>query len=56
MWIATTALLLLALTGVAYVLRTALVGALRERGYDGQRLHAILSANWLRILREVFAV
>jgi membrane dipeptidase len=34
----------------------ALVGALRERGYDGQRLDAILSANWLRILRGVFAV
>ena len=30
MWIATTALLLLALTGVAYVLRTALVGGLRS--------------------------
>ncbi len=29
----------------------ALVSALRERGYDGERLDAILSANWLRILR-----
>jgi membrane dipeptidase len=29
-----------------------LVNALRERGYDGQRLEAILSENWLRILRE----
>jgi membrane dipeptidase len=29
----------------------ALVAALRSRGYDGQRLEAILSANWLRILR-----
>jgi membrane dipeptidase len=33
----------------------ALVGALRERGYDGERLDAILSANWLRILRGAFA-
>jgi membrane dipeptidase len=30
----------------------ALVTALRERGYDGERLEAITSANWLRILRE----
>jgi membrane dipeptidase len=29
-----------------------LVTALRERGYDGRRLEAILSANWLRILRD----
>jgi membrane dipeptidase len=29
----------------------ALVSALRERGYDGERLGAILSANWLRVLR-----
>ena len=29
----------------------ALVNALRERGYDGERLAAILSANWLRVLR-----
>ena len=29
----------------------ALVAALHRRGYDGQRLDAILSANWLRILR-----
>jgi membrane dipeptidase len=29
----------------------ALVAALRTRGYDGQRLDAILSGNWLRILR-----
>jgi membrane dipeptidase len=28
-----------------------LVSALRERGYDGERLDAILSANWLRVLR-----
>jgi membrane dipeptidase len=33
----------------------ALVDALRERGYHGERLEAILSANWLRILRGVFA-
>jgi microsomal dipeptidase-like Zn-dependent dipeptidase len=32
------------------------VGALRVRGFDGERLDALLSANWLRILREVFAV
>ena len=30
----------------------ALLAALRERGYDGDRLDAILSANWLRVLRE----
>ena len=30
----------------------SLVGALRERGYDGDRLEAITSGNWLRILRE----
>jgi membrane dipeptidase len=30
----------------------ALVTALGERGYDGPRLEAILSGNWLRILRE----
>jgi membrane dipeptidase len=29
-----------------------LVTALRERGYDGPLLEAILSGNWLRILRE----
>jgi microsomal dipeptidase-like Zn-dependent dipeptidase len=29
----------------------ALVAALRSRGYDGHRLDAILSTNWLRILR-----
>jgi membrane dipeptidase len=29
-----------------------LVTALRGRGYDGQRLEAIMSGNWLRILRE----
>jgi membrane dipeptidase len=28
-----------------------LVAALRKRGYDGDRLEAILSANWLRVLR-----
>ena len=28
------------------------VAALRRRGYDGQRLEALLSRNWLRILRE----
>jgi membrane dipeptidase len=33
----------------------ALVGALRDRGYDGERLDGILSANWRRILRQVFA-
>jgi membrane dipeptidase len=30
----------------------ALVAALRRRGYDGERLEAILSRNWLRVLRE----
>ena len=30
----------------------ALVAALRERGYDGERLEAIKSGNWLRALRE----
>jgi membrane dipeptidase len=30
----------------------ALVTALQKRGYDGDRLHAIMSANWLRVLRE----
>jgi membrane dipeptidase len=30
----------------------SLVAALRRRGYDGQRLEALLSRNWLRILRE----
>lgn len=29
----------------------ALVVALRRRGYDAERLEAILSANWLRVLR-----
>ena len=29
----------------------ALAGALEQRGYDGERLEAILSANWLRVLR-----
>jgi len=29
-----------------------LVSALRERGYDGERLDAITSGNWLRVLRE----
>jgi membrane dipeptidase len=33
----------------------ALVTALRERGYDGARLEAITSENWLRILRETLA-
>jgi membrane dipeptidase len=28
----------------------ALVGALRRRGYDGERLEAILNANWMRVL------
>jgi membrane dipeptidase len=32
----------------------ALVSALRGRGYDGERLEAILSANWLRLLRAAF--
>jgi membrane dipeptidase len=30
----------------------SLVSVLRERGYDGQQLEAIMSGNWLRILRE----
>jgi len=30
----------------------ALVSALRERGYDGERLEAITSGNWLRVLRD----
>jgi Membrane dipeptidase (Peptidase family M19) len=30
----------------------SLVSVLRERGYDGQRLEAIMCGNWLRILRE----
>ena len=34
----------------------ALVDALQERDYHGERLDAILSANWLRILRESCAV
>jgi membrane dipeptidase len=29
----------------------ALLKALRERGYDGERLEAITSGNWLRVLR-----
>jgi membrane dipeptidase len=33
-----------------------LVTALRERGYDGERLDAILSGNWLRILRQALPV
>lgn len=33
----------------------ALVDGLRERGYHGERLDAILSGNWLRILRRAFA-
>ena len=33
----------------------ALVTALRQRGYDGERLEAIRSGNWLRILREAFS-
>jgi membrane dipeptidase len=31
----------------------ALVAALRDRGYDGERLEAILSENWLRVFREM---
>jgi membrane dipeptidase len=34
----------------------ALVDALQEPDYHGERLDAILSANWLRILRQVYAV
>ena len=30
----------------------ALIAALRQRGYDGARLEAITSGNWLRVLRE----
>jgi membrane dipeptidase len=30
----------------------ALVAALRARGYDGERLEAVTSGNWLRILRS----
>jgi membrane dipeptidase len=30
----------------------ALVEALKGRGYDGERLEAILSGNWLRVLGE----
>jgi membrane dipeptidase len=30
----------------------SLITALRRRGYDGPRLEAIMSGNWLRILRE----
>jgi microsomal dipeptidase-like Zn-dependent dipeptidase len=33
----------------------ALVAGLRERGYDRERLDAILSDNWVRILRETLA-
>jgi membrane dipeptidase len=33
----------------------ALVDRLQERGYHGGRLQAILSGNWLRILRRAFA-
>jgi membrane dipeptidase len=33
----------------------ALVSALGDRGYDGERLEAILSANWLRLLRAALA-
>jgi membrane dipeptidase len=33
----------------------ALVDGLRERGYHGERLDALLSGNWLRILRRAFA-
>lgn len=29
-----------------------LVTAMRERGYDGERLEAIMSGNWLTVLRE----
>ena len=34
----------------------ALVTALRGRGYDGEQLEAILSGNWLRVLRETLPV
>lgn len=30
----------------------SLVTALRGRGYDGQRLEAIMSGNWIRVLRD----
>jgi len=30
----------------------ALVAALRARGYDGDRLDAVLAGNWLRVLRR----
>ena len=30
----------------------ALVSALQARGYEGERLEAIKSGNWLRVLRE----
>ncbi len=33
-----------------------LVTALGERGYDGERLEAIMSGNWLRVLRETLPV
>jgi membrane dipeptidase len=33
-----------------------LVSALRGRGYDGERLEAVLSANWLRLLRAALGV
>jgi membrane dipeptidase len=33
----------------------ALVQALRRRGYDGERLAAITSGNWLRVLHEALA-
>ena len=33
----------------------ALVRALRDRGYDGERLDAILNGNWLRLLRGAYA-
>lgn len=32
----------------------ALVSELKARGYDGERLDAILSGNWLRLLRAAF--
>ena len=33
----------------------ALVAALRGRGYDGERLEAIMNGNWLRILRAALS-
>ena len=33
-----------------------LVDALRERGYEGDRLEAIMNGNWLRVLRETLPV